>query len=211
MSFWKNVAFGPAGSSLYMEEKQKCGDEMGRKTERNAITKEDKRFFQQLFEEYKDFMYFIAGRYTADPVDCEDTVQEAVLRLMGNIPTLRSFCREKKAKYIMLTVKTAYLDCEKRKHRDRVVFLDDETLEAVQHMQAGCEPDGMRAEHETIEALKAQLPARDWMVLEGKYILGYSQEELAELMGVLPDSVRMILHRAREKARRILTEDKEGF
>lgn len=153
-------------------------------------------------------MYYIAGRYASDPVDREDTVQEAILRLMGNIPTLRTFGKEKTAKYIMVTVKTSYLDCEKRKHRDKLIFLDDEALEAVQHHQTLSDTEG---EHGVIEELKTQLPARDWMVLEGKYILGYSQEELAQLLGVLPDSVRMILHRAKEKAKQVLMNRKEEF
>ena len=55
--------------------------------------------------------------------------------------------------------------------------------------------------------LKQTLSERDWLVLEGKYILGYSQDELSELIGVSSDSIRMILHRARKNARDILLTD----
>ena len=57
-----------------------------------------------------------------------------------------------------------------------------------------------------IERLKKELPDRDWILLEGKYVLGLSQEELSGLAGVSVDSVRMLLHRARVKAREILGE-----
>ena len=46
---------------------------------------------------------------------------------------------------------------------------------------------------------------REWILLEGKYILGYTHEELGALIGVAPNSVRMILCRAKEKARSILS------
>ena len=55
-----------------------------------------------------------------------------------------------------------------------------------------------------VEQLKSQLSQREWFVLEGRYILGYSQEELGKLLGVNPNSVRMIICRARNKARDIL-------
>lgn len=58
-----------------------------------------------------------------------------------------------------------------------------------------------------MDFLKQELPYRDWLVLEGKYMLGYSHEELGELLGVSTDSVRMILYRARERARIILHQE----
>lgn len=42
-----------------------------------------------------------------------------------------------------------------------------------------------------------------WL-LEARYILDYSDGELARELGVKPDSVRMALTRARRKARRLM-------
>ena len=58
-----------------------------------------------------------------------------------------------------------------------------------------------------VAKLKEELPQRDWLVLEGKYLLELSQEEISNLIGVAPDSVRMVLHRAKEKARSILKQE----
>ena len=70
-------------------------------------------------------------------------------------------------------------------------------LERLLHMD--------RQEAETaVDTLRAQLPVRDWMVLEAKYLLEMNQEEIAAMIGVAPDSVRMILHRAKERARNLL-------
>ena len=55
-----------------------------------------------------------------------------------------------------------------------------------------------------VAQLRESLSYRDWLVLEAKYYLDFTQEEIGELIGVSPNSVRMVLHRARKKARSIL-------
>lgn len=181
---------------------------MRRSKEICPISISDKVFFQQFYEDNIRFMYYIARQYTSSQSDCEDIVQDATVRLLNNISTLRKINGCKTAKYIVLTIRTAFLDSEKRRHGDKTLFLDDDTLEALikaEVLVANSMPDiATRIE---VEQLKHSLPPRDWLVLEGKYILGYSQEELGRIIGVAPDSIRMILSRARENARNILQRD----
>ena len=84
------------------------------------------------------------------------------------------------------------------------VDLDEEKLAALlERTSMHADADQTRTKLDVYQ-LRQTLSERDWLVLEGKYILGYSQEELSELIGVSPDSIRMILHRARKNARDIL-------
>jgi len=168
---------------------------------------EDKIFFQNFYEEYKSFLFYIAKQYAPDLTDCEDIVQDSVLRLMGNVSSLKGLTSGATAKYIALTVRTTYLDMAKRKSRQQEIPTDTNVLE-----QAFMEDPLMHGEPavEELQSLKESLSSRDWLVLEGKYLLGYSQEELGALIGVTPDSIRMILHRARTKARNILLRDMGG-
>lgn len=52
-----------------------------------------------------------------------------------------------------------------------------------------------------------QLDDRSKMLLEGKYILGKSDEVLAEELSIKPASVRMALTRARQCAYQLLAEE----
>ena len=52
----------------------------------------------------------------------------------------------------------------------------------------------------------SQLDERSKHLLEGKYILGKSDEALAEELSINPASVRMALTRARQNAYQILTK-----
>lgn len=174
------------------------------------LSPNDKAFFHEFYEGNKNFMFYIARKYASTQTDCEDIVQETTVRLIHNIPALRELTPNKAAKYIALTVRSVFMDFEKRKHGSRTVFLDDDMLEALikaEVLIADGIPD-ISARME-VELLKRSLEPRDWLVLEGKYILGYTQEELAPQLGVSPDSVRMILSRARANARKILQRDEK--
>lgn len=180
--------------------------------DRMPLSEKDRDYFYHFYETQKNFIYYIARKYVSSQVDCDDLVQETTLRLLNNISTLRAMSHSKTAKYIALTVKSVFLDMERRKHGSKTYFLSDEILEIL--LEAELLPGDDISDLSSrmaVESLKRSLPPRDWIALEGKYLIGYTQEELAPMLGVSPDSVRMILCRAREKAQMILhSEMKDG-
>ena len=170
------------------------------------ISPEDKLFFQEFYEEHKNFLFYIANQYTTSSADCEDVVQDAIVRLMGNISSIRQLNNNKAAKYIALTVRSTYLDLLKRRHKDREISLEESVIEALLEKESAISDTSADLRMELIH-LKESLSPKEWLLLEGKYILGYDQEELSRLIGISPDSVRMTLSRVRAKARSILLSD----
>lgn len=173
-----------------------------------SISAGDRAFFQRFYEENKNFIYYIARQYASDSPNCDDIVQDAAIRLMRNIPALKELNRNKTAKYIAATVKTVFIDHKRKQNRENAVMFDNDFSNfsfCDQLYQQDL--DLFLSNNLSISKLKMELSARDWMVLECKYLLGYSQQEISELIGVSPDSVRMILHRAKKKARVILEQD----
>lgn len=61
-----------------------------------------------------------------------------------------------------------------------------------------------RLEPEGLAQVWPRLDENTRWLLEARYILDYSDGELARELGVKPDSVRMALTRARRKARRLM-------
>lgn len=171
------------------------------------LSNAETEFFHQFYKDYKGFIFYIANRYTTNQIDCEDIVQDSVIRLLCNTNALMGMSHPKTVKYIALTVKSAFLDHERKMLASKEINLDEEKLEALLDK---CSLHTSTAHSNTkldLYQLKQMLSQRDWLVLEGKYILGYSQEELSEMIGVSSDSIRMILHRARNHARDILLKD----
>lgn len=176
------------------------------------ISLEDRTFFESFYQEHKRFMYYTAQKYAHSPSECDDIVQESIVRLLNNISVLREISGYKIQKYIALTIKAAFIDMERKRSRENTVNLNDETVEALYRADLIAVPEDLDIEPLLkIEKLKSELPFREWLLLEGKYILGYTQDELGQLIGIAPNSIRMTLCRAREKARKILDRsNKQG-
>jgi RNA polymerase sigma-70 factor (ECF subfamily) len=172
------------------------------------LGKADRDFFQGFFEEYKNLIYRSASAYTAG-ADLEDLVQEAVVRLMKNISVLRQLTRCKVAYYIVITVRTAYIDMLRAKQRITLVsFEDDEQLLCA--LADAAPQNATETEllmRMAVKSLKQSLPEKEWLVLEGKVILGYTHEELGAMLDMDPVNVRATLSRAKRKARQILRQE----
>ena len=155
-------------------------------------------FFREFYEQYKDFLFYIAGNYANSPSQREDLVQDALVRLITNADTLRGLTHGQKAKYIQLTVKAVWLDRQEPHRLEDLLALDQAMLEACRG------PEAATVAGEAVQALREGISPRDWMALEGKYLLGYSHRELGELLDVDPHTLRSLVSRARKRAKKLL-------
>lgn len=173
------------------------------------LSKADRDFFQEFFEKNKNFIYHTASAYTSTAMDRDDLAQEAVVRLMKNISVLRQLTCYKSAYYIVITVRTAYIDMLRRKQNVTLLPLhdDDEVLNALYGNALADRKEVNFPARMAVQQLKETLPEQDWMVLVGKVIMGYTHEELGRLLGMRPANVRTVLSRARAKARVILQKN----
>ena len=164
---------------------------------------DDEAFFLHFYEENKGFLFFMAQKYTGNTGECEDIVQETLVRLLKNIHTLRELDSNRTFNYIALTVRSAFLDIQRKKHPEQEICVDD--LEVfLSEEKAFEQSDDPVSVHMEVMLLKDSLSSRDWQVLEGRYILGYSYEELSMLMGLTQENTRMIVSREKGKARKLL-------
>ena len=91
----------------------------------------------------------------------------------------------------------------------RVPYAELHAHTAFSFLDGANQPEELVAQAAKLEldALAQVWPRLDentrWL-LEARYILDYSDGELARELGVKPDSVRMALTRARRKARRLM-------
>ena len=171
------------------------------------ISSDDRAFFEAFYREHKRFLYYTAKKYTKSSAECEDVVQDTIIRLLSNVSALRDIGVPKVQKYVALTVKSAIIDRERKKRKSGPGTPKDEIEEALLQEVLALEAPLPDVESRLeVEKLKTELDLKEWVLLQGKYILGYTQDELGDLIGVAPNSVRMGLSRAREKARRVLND-----
>ena len=165
----------------------------------------DQEYMIWLYETYKRLMFFTAKKFVSDPEICQDIVQDGLLKLIKKIPVIREKNRYILSDYIATTIRNTAINYLKRgavekKYVTRKVEEMDE-LEDTRSEQPSME-DLILAQEKSAYILDVLhlLSDNERILLEGKYILEYTDEELAEQLHCKPSSIRMKLTRARRKA-----------
>lgn len=126
-----------------------------------------------------------------------------LLRLIDHLDTLRRLEPEGLAGYIAAACRHTAYNAVRDSSRHPWLPLDggpevpDERQEVEDRVLR-------RLELDALAQVWPRLDENTRWLLEARYILDYSDGELARELGVKPDSVRMALTRARRKARRLM-------
>jgi RNA polymerase sigma-70 factor (ECF subfamily) len=168
---------------------------------------DDRDYMLWLYHEFYRLMFAEARKYFDTQEDCEDAVQEGLLKLCKNSAKLRGKPRSALAAYIVSTIRnTSITILNKRKRTEqREISLDSGQMDIV----ASDEPPlhevmAQFDEYAQLNRIWKKLSEDDRFLLEGKYILQVSDADLAESLGCKPDSIRMKLSRARKNALHLL-------
>lgn len=184
-------------------------DVMQIETENKGQNDTEQEFILWLYQEFHRLMFYTAQKYVADQKQQEDIVQESLRKLIEKTLRLRQFQRPVLASYIVSTVRNTSIDYLKmwQEEKDRLVNLDDLTTQEVENNQSMDEMLILQEEIEHLKKIWPKLDAETRMVLEGKYILGYDNIKISQLLGCRPSSVRMRLTRARRKALELMRKE----
>ena len=168
----------------------------------------DREFMDQMYMEFERLMFFTARQYTSKAEIAEDIVQESLVRPYEKVRTMKPMKHVVLAAYIRATVRNTAINVLRKMNRERDYAADAETdafAQADQEWVLNTMMDlsGYRV---LLSKIWPRLPEDDRVLLEGKYILGYSDQELAEEIGCQANSIRVKLTRARRRALAIIQE-----
>lgn len=160
----------------------------------------ERNFMLGVYEKYNKLMYAIAGR-TANVEDCEDIVQSAMIRLIKNCTTLMRLDEPALVKYISVTVHTTSIKhyTKKQSWQSKVISIDDDDLPDIPDIRPPIEEMLCSAEskEEFREAWRT-LDDPERLILEQKYFLRLSDEEMSRIYDCKPASVRVKISRAKK-------------
>lgn len=164
---------------------------------------DDRAYMTRLFVKYQRLMYRTIYDILGDKWTTEDVLQTTLLRLIDHLDTLRRLEPEGLAGYIAAARRHTAYNAVRDSGRHPWLPLDggpevpDERQEVEDRVLR-------RLELNALAQVWPRLDENTRWLLEARYILDYSDGELARELGVKPDSVRMALTRARRKARRLM-------
>lgn len=163
----------------------------------------DRTFMKELYIQYRRLMYSTARLYISNSHDCEDIVQDSVESLCKKIQKLRGLPKCALPMYISYTVKHTALNFQRHQAviNRHIAELDGANYEDYELPELSLERIEELNERSTgLFQMWPKLPEQDRELLYRKYVLGQTNEELAEIFHCQKDSVRMRLTRARRKA-----------
>ncbi|MCD8254913.1 MAG: sigma-70 family RNA polymerase sigma factor [Oscillospiraceae bacterium] len=157
----------------------------------------DKNQFTELVLESEVSMYRIAKSILVRECDCEDAVQEAVLKAYENLNSLHE------ERYFKTWLTRILINEARRirKSQARLLLLEDSAVESI-----GVEHNRLNERSELYDAImRLKLKIRITVVLH--YIEGYSVEETAKILRVPTGTVKSRLHSGRTLLRKELEDE----
>jgi RNA polymerase sigma-70 factor (ECF subfamily) len=170
---------------------------------------ERRRLFEEQAMPFADRLYGAAMRYTRDPVDAQDLVQEAMVKAYRSYHQYQQGTNLKAWLYRVLH--TTFLSIYRKKQRRPQENLTDDWGD---HTLFDAVPRGTDIEEEVLgaftdQAIKdalADLPEQFRMAVYYADVEGFAYKEIAEIMETPVGTVMSRIHRGRKGLQQALTE-----
>ncbi len=161
----------------------------------------DKEKFTELYNTYKDLLYWIALRKTNSIEDSEECVQETFFYVAKHFEKIGDVKSKRTKGYLSAIVTGFAIDIYNDSKKVNVVSLDGEQTVDIEYYE-----DYEKAE--LLTAFDNILDEESRIYFYLKYIYKYKSSEIAQIYKVKDSYVRKRLQYAKEKLRKYLEERK---
>ena len=171
---------------------------------------QDRDLMSQFYLTYKDRMYAEAWKYMQSAADVEDMVSEALTRIIDKMDVFRQLQPFQRIVYAVTVVRNLCYIQLNRSNAHITVSFDALAVERPMEDSVSLETAVERKLfNEQVRQVWSTLSDEERMLLEQKYILRWSDEELSKALGIQSQSVRMRLTRAKRSIMKQLKD--RGF
>ena len=146
------------------------------------------------FRTHHGLVFRTAYRITGNAADAEDVLQTVFLRLLRR--SEHSDAMENEESYLRRAAINAALDVMRSRQADRTVELADMPAEGTQH-----DPRELR---EALGRALTQLKPRPAEIFALRFLEGFSNPQIARMLGISQVLVAVIVHRTRQQLRKEL-------
>ena len=156
--------------------------------------------FEQMYHQYRNLMYQRAYNILQNSETAEDVVHEAFIKIAKNMHMVQSVLPERRKALIMRILENAAIDAYRRnkKEYDAVIPVDLE--------QAMDELSEEGNDVMNIACAMLKMPLSYQQIFYLKYAHGYSNKEIAQLLGMTVSNIEKQLSRGKKKLNAYLKE-----
>ncbi|MDW7657851.1 MAG: RNA polymerase sigma factor [Bacillota bacterium] len=173
------------------------------------IDEPEKIKFEQLYLQYRHTMFWVAHEILEDQELAEDAVHDAFLRVLDHIQNISLKKCNKTRSFIVIIVRNIALDMVRKRNKLAEVDIDDQL-----NIPAGnlSDPETLMLNKESIERIMKALKNLKQSytdILTLHFVHEYSNQEIAQMLNLSPENVRIRLYRGRKRLLSLLKEDDE--
>jgi RNA polymerase sigma-70 factor, ECF subfamily len=151
---------------------------------------------EQTFRAHYRLVFRTAYRITGNAGDAEDVLQTVFLRLLGR--SGKADPMENPESYLRRAAINAALDVIRSRQSEQTVPLPEEPSGLMPTMPAQADVSGLR---QALTRALAQLKPRSAEIFTLRFLEGFSNQEIAQTLGISQVLVAVIVHRTRQQLR----------
>lgn len=160
------------------------------------IKKGNQRAFKRLYENYADYALRTAYAITRNNSDASDIVQETFIKIFRNIDSYDTSKSFKPWFYkILINESRRFLT----KNSKQAISIESE--QALDHLSHSSQ---RRNSYDDLELAMEQLDENQRTILTLKYLNGFTEKELAEMMDVNVNTIKSRLYKARHRLKAVM-------
>jgi len=171
------------------------------------ITDDDKNFISEIFEKYHKRMLYTASQILG--IDRgEEAVHDVFVKILDRIEKNPDFLRDKVGQYFVIMVKNHSITLLNR-DKAEIFSFDEEISDTIMHSNLDRNPEDSLLKKEIVERLAiyiTQMSPETRQVLEYRFIEGYRNTEIAEILGISQSAVSSRLDRGKVQLKKLLME-----
>jgi len=169
----------------------------------DAILAGETQSFGVLVERYKDLVFTLAIRMVKHREEAEEVSQDTFIKVFRSLNKFKG-----DSKFSTWIYKVAYNTCldrlKKHKREQHVVAIDEYTEHQVMTIDNALDAMEKEERKQAIQSCLEQLPSDDSALLTLYYFEDLSLDEIAKIVGLTANNVKVKLFRSRKKLTSIL-------
>ena len=169
------------------------------------VTKGDTNAFAVLVDRYKDMVFILSLKMLKDREEAEEVSQDTFLKIYKS---LNKFNGE--SKFSTWIYKVAFNTCldrlKKNKRSQPVIYLDEFTEQETISLMNVLDSIEEKERKQMIQDCLYSLPGEDSFLLTLYYFEEQSLEEIAKIIGINQNNVKIRLYRCRKKLASLLKD-----
>ena len=167
----------------------------------SRVLRGDQQAYAEIVKRYQNFVFTIALRYTPNREDAEEIAQDCFVKAYRSLSDFRGDAKFSTWLYTIVT--TTCLTFLRKKKLETHSLDNEKVFEAADSLDSGFRANQVEQKSKVTMVNKAitLLSSDDAQIITLFYKGEQSLEEIGQIMGLEPNTVKVRLHRARQRLR----------